>query len=59
LLPKNVNLEGEERDKYFSKLREVMRKYNIEFEEKKGNLENQRKLQVEYDDISAGILKII
>ena len=26
---------------------------------KKRNLKNQRKLQVEYDDISAGILEII
>lgn len=59
LLPQNVALEGEERDKYFSKLRGAMRKFELEFRQKEQNLENQRKLQVEYDDISAGILQII
>jgi len=59
LLPQNVALEGEEREKYFRMLRGKMRKFELEFREKEGNLENQRMLQVEYDDISAGILKVI
>ena len=56
---KDVVLVGEEKEKYFRMLRGKMRKFELEFREKEGNLENQRRLQVEYDDISAGILKII
>ena len=36
-----------------------MRKFDLEFQEKERDLENQKMLQIEYDDISAGILKII
>ena len=39
-------------------LRGKFRKYDLEFRKKINQLENMRKVQVEYDEISAGILKV-
>ena len=58
-LYKDNNSEKKINEKYNRMLRGKFRKYDIEFHKKIKKLENMRKIQVEYDDISAGILKVI
>jgi superfamily II DNA or RNA helicase len=52
-------LKNKEKENYIRILRGNMRIPGLEFEEKVRNLKKQRKLQLEYEDVSAGILKII
>jgi len=46
-------------DQYIRMLRGTIRRLEAELESKERELQNQRSVQVEYDEIAAGILKVI